>query len=245
MTLYTAIVRLLLQKVRGPIPVLAALTFGLGVVAFHPSRLLAAEAPTTIAAPLIDNPKTIGAPQTAVLAGGCFWGVQGVFEHLRGVQKVLAGYSGGDRATAHYGIVALGKSGHAESVKITFDPAKVSYGEILQIAFSVVLDPTQADGQGPDIGSEYRSVVFYSNDAQRRIALAYIRQLTNSHVFSRPIVTGIHPLKGFYQAEDYHQDFLVNNPDYPHITMTDLPKIANFRRLFPQYYSERPVKALN
>ena len=245
MTPCTPIAHLLLQRVWGLGPFLAALTFGLNVVGFQKSRLLAAEAPINIAAPLIDNQKTVGAPQTAVLAGGCFWGVQGVFEHVRGVKKVLAGYAGGDRATAHYGTVGLGKSGHAESVKITFDPSEVSYGEILQIAFSVVLDPTQANGQGPDIGSEYRSVVFYSDGAQRRIAQAYIRQLTESHFFSRPIVTEIDPLKGFYRAEDYHQDFLVDHPDYPHVTMIDLPKIANLRRLFPQLYSERPVKVLD
>jgi peptide-methionine (S)-S-oxide reductase len=241
----TAIVDLILRNARRPIPILAALAVGLGAVALNQSWLFAADAPTNIVAPIIDNPKTVGAPQTAVLAGGCFWGVQGVFEHVRGVKNVLAGYAGGDRATAHYGIVGLGKSGHAESVKITFDPSEVSYGEILQIAFSVVIDPTQENGQGPDIGSEYRSVVFYSDDAQRRIAQAYIRQLTKSQVFSRPIVTGIRPLKGFYQAEDYHQDFMINNPDYPYIAMIDLPKIASLRRLFPQRYSERPVKALN
>jgi peptide-methionine (S)-S-oxide reductase len=245
MTLYTEIVRSLARKLRRPIPILGGLILGLAVVALHQSRPAAAEAPTKIVAPMIDNPKTVGAPQTAVLAGGCFWGVQGVFEHVRGVNKVFAGYAGGDRASAHYGIVGLGKSGHAESVKITFDPAEISYGEILQIAFSVILDPTQADGQGPDVGSEYRSVVFYSNDSQRRIAQAYIRQLAGSHIFSRPLVTSVEPLKGFYQAEDYHQDFLVNHPEYPHIAMIDLPKIANFRRLFPQLYSERPVKALN
>ena len=245
MTASSPSVGVLLQRVRGLGPCLAVLTLGLGVVGFQKSRLLAAEAPTNIAAPLIDNPKTVGAPQTAVLAGGCFWGVQGVFEHVRGVKRVLAGYAGGDRATAHYGTVGLGKSGHAESVKITFDPSEVSYGEILQIAFSIVLDPTQADGQGSDIGSEYRSVVFYSDGAQRRIAQAYIRQLTESHFFSRPIVTEIDSLKGFYRAEDYHQDFLVNHPDYPHVAMIDLPKIANLRRRFPQLYSERPVKVLD
>jgi peptide-methionine (S)-S-oxide reductase len=245
MILYKEIVRLPVRKLRRPIPILEGVILGLAVVALHQSRLVAAEVPTMIVAPLIDNPKTIGAPQTAVLAGGCFWGVQGVFEHVRGVNKVFAGYAGGDRASAHYGIVGLGKSGHAESVKITFDPSEISYGQILQIAFSVVLDPTQANGQGPDVGSEYRSVVFYLNDSQSRIAQAYITQLTESHIFSRPLVTSIEPLKAFYQAEDYHQDFLVNHPEYPHIAKIDLPKIANFRRLFPQLYSERPVKALD
>jgi peptide-methionine (S)-S-oxide reductase len=225
--------------VRAPIPILAALSLGLGALAFEQSPLLAEEAPKIIAPPLVDNPKTAGTAQTAVIAGGCFWGVQGLFEHVRGVNNVLAGYAGGDRATAHYGIVGLGKSGHAESVKITFDPAEVSYGEILQIAFSVVLDPTQADGQGPDVGSEYRSVVFYANDTQKRIAQAYITQLTKSRFFSRPIVTSIDPLRGFYQAEDYQQDFLVNHRDYAYIATFDLPKIANLRRLFPQLYKER------
>jgi peptide-methionine (S)-S-oxide reductase len=241
---YAAFVRPILHKPRRLVPILIALALGLAA-AFQQPPLFAADAPSNVAAPIIDNPKSAGALQTAVLAGGCFWGVQGVFEHVRGVKKVLAGYAGGDRATAHYGIVGLGKSGHAESVEITFDPSEVSYGELLQIAFSVVLDPTQANGQGPDVGSEYRSVVFYSNDAQRRIAQGYIRQLSKLHVFSRPIVTGVHRLKGFYQAEDYQQDFVIRNPDYPYIAVTDLPKIANFQRIFPQLYSEQPVKALD
>jgi peptide-methionine (S)-S-oxide reductase len=205
---------------------------------------IAAQAPMKLAAPTIDNPKVRGAPQTAVLAGGCFWGVQGVFEHVRGVEKVIAGYAGGDAASAHYGIVGLGKSGHAESVKITFEPGAISYGEILQIAFSVVLDPTQAGGQGPDIGSEYRSVVFYADEAQKRIAEGYIRQLDESNVLPRPIATHVDPLQGFYPAEDYHQDFLIRNTGYPYIARNDLPKIENLRRLFPTLYNRSPVPAL-
>ncbi len=197
-----------------------------------------------LAAPTIDNPKAPGAPQTAVLAGGCFWGVQGVFEHVHGVEKVIAGYAGGDAASAHYGIVGLGKSGHAESVKITFEPGSISYGEILQIAFSVVLDPTQVGGQGPDIGSEYRSVVFYADATQKRIAEAYIRQLDESNVLPRPIATHVDPLQGFYPAENYHQDFLIRNTDYTYIAINDLPKIENLRRLFPTLYNASPVLAL-
>jgi peptide-methionine (S)-S-oxide reductase len=179
-----------------------------------------------------------------VLAAGCFWGVQGVFEHVRGVKKVIAGYAGGDAASAHYGIVGLGKSGHAESVKITFDPGAISFGEILQIAFSVVMDPTQAGGQGPDIGSEYRSVVFYADDAQKRIAERYIRQLDRSHVLPRAIATRVHRLRGFFPADDYHQDFLIHNPNYDYIAINDLPKIENLRRMFPSLYNAGPVMAL-
>jgi len=205
---------------------------------------IAAEAPIKLAAPGIDNTKAPGAPQTAVLAGGCFWGVQGVFEHVRGVKNVTAGYAGGDAASAHYGIVGLGKSGHAESVKITFDPRAISFGEILQIAFTVVMDPTQAGGQGPDIGSEYRSVVFYTDDAQKRIAESYIRQLDGSRVLPRPIATTVERLQGFYPAEEYHQDFMIHHPDYEYIAINDLPKIENLRRMFPKFYTAGRVMAL-
>src|SRR5580698_8077956 len=176
-----------------------------GVVLWH-SPLFGAEAPVIIAPPLIDNPKSAGPAQTAILAGGCFWGVQGVFEHVRGVKNVIAGYAGGERATAHYEVVSSGGTGHAESVKITFDPAMISFGQILQIAFSVVHDPTQLNRQGPDVGTQYRSSIFYADDSQKRIAEAYISQLDKSHAYPRPIVTRVDPLKGFYPAEDYHQD---------------------------------------
>jgi len=209
------------------------------------SPLLGAEAPVIIAPPAVDNPKAAGPPQTAVLAGGCFWGVQGVFEHVRGVQKVIAGYAGGDRASAQYETVSSGGTGHAESVKIVFDPAQVSYGQLLQIAFSVVHDPTQLNRQGPDVGSQYRSAVFYGDDEQKRIAESYIAQLEKAHVFSRPIVTRVDPLKGFYPAEDYHQDYLYHNPNVPYIAMFDIPKVQNFKRAFPELYSGRPVLAHN
>jgi peptide-methionine (S)-S-oxide reductase len=209
------------------------------------SPLLGAEAPVIIAPPTLDNPKAAGPPQTAVLAGGCFWGVQGVYEHVRGVQKVIAGYAGGDRASAQYETVSAGGTGHAESVKIVFDPAEVSYGQLLQIAFSVVHDPTQLNRQGPDVGSQYRSAVFYADEEQRRIAEAYIAQLEKSHAFSRPIVTRVDPLKGFYPAEDYHQDYLYHNPNVPYIVMFDIPKVQNFKRTYPELYSGRPVLAHN
>ena len=209
------------------------------------SPLLGAEAPVVIAPPAIDNPKTAGPLQTAVLAGGCFWGVQGVYEHVRGVRKVLAGYAGGDKATAEYETVSSGTTGHAESVKIVFDPAEISYGQILQIAFSVVHDPTQLNRQGPDVGSQYRSSVFYGDDGQKRIAEAYIAQLNQAHAFARPIVTRVDPLKGFYPAEDYHQDYLIHNPTVPYIAYFDIPKIENLKRTFPELYSGQPVLARN
>jgi peptide-methionine (S)-S-oxide reductase len=211
--------------------------------AFWRSPLYGAESPVVIAAPAVDNVKAEGVPQTAVLAGGCFWGVQGVFEHVRGVKNVIAGYAGGDKSTAQYGTVSSGTTGHAESVKITFDPAAISYGQILQIAFSVVHDPTQLNRQGPDVGSQYRSAIFYVDETQKHIAEAYISQLDKSHVFPRAIVTRVDPLKGFFPAEDYHQDYLIHNPSAPYIAIYDMPKIENFRRTFPELYSGRPVLA--
>jgi peptide-methionine (S)-S-oxide reductase len=216
----------------------------IGVVLWH-SPLFGAEAPVIIAPPVVDNPKHSGPAQTAVLAGGCFWGVQGVFQHVRGVQKVVAGYAGGEKSTAQYETVSSGTTGHAESVKITFDPAAISYGQILQIAFSVVSDPTQLNRQGPDVGTQYRSAVFYVDDSQKRIAEAYISQLDQAHVFARPIVTRVDPLKGFYAAEDYHQDYLIHNPNQPYIAIYDIPKVQNFKRTFPELYSGQPVLAHN
>ena len=224
-----------------------AAALGVGLVCFSlwHTPLFGAEAPVIIAAPALDNPKTPGAMQSAVLSGGCFWGVQGVYEHVRGVHKVVSGYAGGERATAQYETVSSGTTGHAESVQITFDPAVISYGQILQIAFSVVHDPTQLNRQGPDSGTQYRSAVFYGNDTQKQIADAYIAQLNAAHVYATPIVTRVDPLKGFYAAEGYHQDYLVHNPDSPYIAMYDLPKIENFRKTFPELYSGRPVLANN
>ncbi len=168
-----------------------------------------------------------------------------MFEHVRGVKKVWAGYAGGEKSTAQYETVSGGRTGHAESVKIVFDPAAISYGQILQIAFSVVHDPTQLNRQGPDVGTQYRSAIFYVDDEQKRIALAYIAQLDQAHAFARPIVTRVDPLLGFYTAEDYHQDYLIHNPNQPYIAMYDVPKVANFKRTFPELYSGQPVLANN
>jgi peptide-methionine (S)-S-oxide reductase len=223
---------------------LLLVALAVGAVLWH-SPMLAAEQAVILPAPVVDNPKSAAAAQTAVLSAGCFWGVQGVFQHVRGVERVIAGYAGGERLTAHYEIVSSGNTGHAESVKITFNPAVISYGQILQIAFSVVHDPTQLNRQGPDVGSQYRSSVFYADDTQKHIAEAYIAQLQQAHVFPRPIVTRVDPLRGFYPAEDYHQDYLINNPTNPYIAFNDLPKIENFRKTYPELYRGQPVLAQN
>jgi peptide-methionine (S)-S-oxide reductase len=201
----------------------------------------AAEQAVAIPAPAVDSPKAAGALQTAVLAGGCFWGVQGVYEHLNGVRRVVAGYSGGQRSTARYEIVGQGDSGHAESVQITYDPQEVTYGEILQVFFSVVHDPTQLNRQGPDTGPQYRSVIFYADESQKKIAAAYIAQLDKAGVFHAPIVTHVDALRGFYEAEGYHQDYLLHNPNNPYIVYNDLPKIRNFQKLLPTLYRDNPV----
>ncbi len=217
-----------------------ATLLGLIFAAWQP-LLNAAEAPTIIAAPTLDNPKAASPLQTTVLAGGCFWGIQGVFEHVKGVRKVVAGYAGGDKASANYKTVSTGTTGHAESVQITFDPSQVSYGELLHIFFSVAHDPTQLNRQGPDSGTQYRSAVFYADETQRNIAQAYIAQLNKSGAFHRDIVTRVDAYKTFYAAEDYHQDFLIHNLNYPYIVFNDLPKIENLKRVFPNHYLVQPV----
>ena len=181
------------------------------------------------------------ASETAVLAGGCFWGMQGVFEHVRGVSKVIAGYSGGAKATAVYEMVGTETTGHAESVQITFDPRVVSFGEILRVYFSVAHDPTELNRQGPDSGNSYRSEIFFASPMQEKIARAYVAQLTAAHIFNAPIVTKIEKLNGFYRAEDYHQDFLIHNPTYPYIVYNDLPKIDALKRVFPAMYRNVPA----
>lgn len=174
------------------------------------------------------------AAQTAVFAGGCFWGVEAVFEQLNGVSDVVSGYAGGSQVTAHYSIVSSGVTSHAESVKITFDPTKVSYGRLLKVFFAVAHDPTQLNRQGPDEGRQYRSSIFYGDEEQKSIAEAYIAQLEKAHVFNRKIVTTVVPLEGFYAAEDYHQNFLVQHPDYPYIVVNDLPKLRALKAEFPE-----------
>ncbi|HEY0301081.1 MAG TPA: peptide-methionine (S)-S-oxide reductase MsrA [Rhizomicrobium sp.] len=202
----------------------------------------AAEINKPIPAAAVDAPKT-GAPasETVVLAGGCFWGMQGVFEHVKGVTRVVAGYSGGARATATYDLVSTETTGHAESVQVTFDPRVVSLGEILRVYFSVAHDPTQLNRQGPDTGTSYRSEIFFANPVQEKIARAYVAQLGAAHVFAAPIVTRIETLNGFYAAEAYHQDFLIKNPNHPYIVYNDLPKIAALQRVWPGLYREKPA----
>lgn len=203
----------------------------------------AREASAIVAKPVLDNPKVNGPLQTAVLAGGCFWGVQGVFEHVKGVRRVVSGYAGGERATASYDTVSTGQTGHAESVQITFNPEEVSYGELLQIFFSVVHDPTLLNRQGPDEGTQYRSAIFYMDNMQKRVAESYVQQLNQAHAYTNAIVTKVAPFKGFYAAEDYHQDFLINNPDNPYIVINDLRKIEHLKQMFPTSYMEIPVRA--
>ena len=185
--------------------------------------------------------RAAAATETAVLSGGCFWGMQGVFEHVKGVRQVLAGYSGGQKNTAEYEQVSTGDTGHAESVQITFDPKQVTYGQILRVYFSVASDPTELNRQGPDSGTQYRSDIFAANDAQKRIADAYIAQLEKAHAFSSPIVTRVDRLTAFYPAEGYHQDYLIHNPDSLYIQINDQPKIANLKRIYPDAYNDKPV----
>ena len=175
-------------------------------------------------------------PETAVLAGGCFWGVDAVFRHVKGVTSVVSGYSGGNAETAHYETVSTGTTGHAETVKITYDPSQLRYSELLRIFFSVATDPTQLNRQGPDVGPQYRSVIFYTNEDQKQIASAYIDQLNKARVFSRPIVTEVVPFKAFYPAEPYHQNFLARHPNDPYIVINDFPKLRMLKKQFPGLY---------
>ena len=177
--------------------------------------------------------------QTAVLAGGCFWGIEAVFEHVKGVTNVTSGYSGGSAETAHYETVSSGETGHAESVRITYDPSQISYGQLLKIFFAVAHDPTELNRQGPDTGTQYRSAIFYSGDEQKRIAEAYVKQLNQAKVFGRPIVTQVTRLNSYYQAEAYHQDYAALHPDDSYIVINDLPKVESLRRQFPNLYITR------
>ncbi len=207
------------------------------------SCAVAEEGARVVPAPATDEPRTqTHGTETAVLAGGCFWGMQGVFEHVKGVSKVVSGYSGGAAGAAQYEEVSTGTTGNAESVQITFDPAVITYGEILRIYFSVAHDPTELDRQGPDSGSQYRSDIFYANGMQEKIARAYLEQLAHAHAFDAPIVTRVDRLAGFVPAEAYHQDYLIHNPDSPYIVVNDLPKIANLKALYSQYYKDTPAK---
>ncbi len=221
---------------------LAALTIaGLTAFAGFAVPTSTAEEAHKVPPPAVDEPAGAAGPEVAVVAGGCFWGVQGVYQHVAGVISAVSGYDGGSQATAHYDLTSQGDTGHAESVRITYDPSKISYGKILQIFFSVAHDPTELDRQGPDEGTQYRSAIFPLNGEQARVAKDYIAELNQAHAFGAPIVTGIEPGKTFYRAEDYHQNFLAKNPTYPYIVVNDLPKIENLRRLFPGLYRADPV----
>lgn len=231
----------------GRLALCAAAVGALAWSALEPSR--AAEEPVVIPPPQLDA-KEAGGIQTAVFAGGCFWGVQGVFQHTAGVVNALSGYAGGSKASASYPLVSTGTTGHAEAVEVKYDPKRISYGKLLQIYFSVAHDPTQLDRQGPDTGPQYRSAIFTTSDEQKRIADAYIAQLDAAKVYGAPIVTKVSPLKGFYAAEAYHQDYLTLHPTQPYIAYNDLPKIEALKKLFPTEYLDKPtlvssVKATN
>ncbi len=214
--------------------------FGAAVmIALCAGAVVAEETDRALPAPVLDTDAAqLRSSEFAVLAGGCFWGMQGVFQHVKGVRQVWAGYAGGDAATAHYEMVGTGLTGHAESVRIVFDPKIVSFGQILRVYFSV-MDPTTLNHQGPDEGTQYRSEIFAANPVQQRIAQTYIAQLANS--FRGPIVTKISMFEAFYTAEDYHQDYLINHSDQAYIAINDLPKLAKLRRLYPQLYADKPV----
>jgi peptide-methionine (S)-S-oxide reductase len=194
-----------------------------------------------IPAPVVDETPGQATSEVAVLAGGCFWGVQGVFQHVNGVTSAVSGYAGGEKATAHYEMVSTNTTGHAESVQITFDPRKISYGRVLQIYFSVAHDPTELNEQGPDVGTQYRSAIFPTSAEQARVASAYIAQLGQAHVFAEPIVTRIESDRPFFPAESYHQNFLTRHPTYPYIVINDMPKIADLQRIMPDAYRADPV----
>ncbi|MFI0845081.1 peptide-methionine (S)-S-oxide reductase MsrA [Mesorhizobium sp. IMUNJ 23232] len=223
---------------RFPAHALAAMLAVFGAVAASPSS---AQEGIAIPPPARDEPAGQAKTETAVLAGGCFWGVQGVFQRVAGVTNAVSGYAGGEKDAAHYQTVSSGGTGHAESVKITFDPSKISYGKLLQVYFSVAHDPTELNRQGPDVGTQYRTAIFPENEEQARIAKAYIAQLDQARVFNAAIVTSIEPGRTFYPAEDYHQDYLTLNPGQPYIVYNDLPKIENLKRIFPDLYRDDPA----
>lgn len=222
-----------------PAIIAALFTAAVGTVYWNVGAV--AESPHAIPAPTVDEPASSATSEVAILAGGCFWGVQGVFQHVDGVTDVVSGYAGGSKQTAEYGTVSTGSTGHAELVKITFDPQRISYGHILQIFFSIVHDPTELDRQGPDTGTQYRSAIFPTSPEHTLIAKAYIAQLDAAHVYAAPIVTEIEPDRTFYPAEAYHQNYLALHPSQPYIAINDLPKVAALKRLFPSLYRDTPV----
>ncbi len=208
-------------------------------------NLASAEGAGMVPMPGVDLPPGQGNSAVLVLAGGCFWGVQGVFQHVKGVTNAVSGYAGGEKKTAQYDVVSGGRTGHAESVQITYDPRQISYGRLLQIFFSVVHDPTEINRQGPDTGTQYRSAIFPATPEQASVAKAYIEQLDQAHAFRKPIATKIEPDHAFYPAEGYHQDYLTHNPSQPYIAINDLPKIDDLKRFFPELYRATPVLVAN
>jgi len=226
-----------ISPLAGKIAVLIASLVLVGTVVWN--RASAAGGSPVLPNPVVDAPLAGNASeQTAVVSGGCFWGIQAVFQHVKGVKNATSGYSGGSAATAEYEVVSTGETGHAESVKISFDPTQISYGKLLKVFFSVAHDPTQLNRQGPDTGSQYRSVIFYANEEQKQIAEAYISQLEQAKSFPRPIVTQVVPLKAFYAAEAYHQNYATLHPDNPYIAINDAPKVEHLRQQFPDLYKE-------
>jgi peptide-methionine (S)-S-oxide reductase len=231
-------------KARGiaALTVFLALAVALFAAPDGPGKSPRANASATVPGPALDEPAgSQGTSETAVLAGGCFWGVQGVYQHVKGVSSAVSGYAGGDASTAQYETVGTGTTGHAESVRITYDPNQLSFGQLLHIFFAVVHDPTELNRQGPDVGGQYRSAIFPQNDVQKKVADAYIAQLNEAKVFDAPVVTRTESNSGFFPAEDYHQDYLNSNPTAPYITINDMPKLGELRQLFPELYRDQPV----
>jgi peptide-methionine (S)-S-oxide reductase len=221
-----------------------AASLALGAALIFGTTGVAAESAVRAPAAIVSVPNS-ATSETAVFAGGCFWGVQGVYQHTAGVLNAVSGYSGGSKMTANYTMIGTGTTGHAESVEIKYDPKKISYGKILQIFFSVVHDPTQLNRQGPDTGTQYRSAIFTANDEQKKVAEAYIAQLNAAKVYKKPIVTKVGPLQGFYAAEDYHQDYLTLHPNQPYIAFNDIPKVENLKKIFTENYIEKPTLVSN
>jgi peptide-methionine (S)-S-oxide reductase len=225
----------------GAVSLAALLVAGVATGHFPGVRAHAADLDRQLPAPAIDEPATASHTETAIFAGGCFWGVQGTFQHVRGVTEALAGYDGGQASTAQYETVSTGTTGHAESVRVTFDPTVISYGRLLQIFFSVVTDPTQVNEQYPDTGTQYRSELFTTSPAQAKVASLYIAQLDHAKAFAAPIATIVGTNSGFYPAEGYHQNYLTLNPDSGYIATFDLPKVAALSHVYPAEYSSKPV----
>jgi peptide-methionine (S)-S-oxide reductase len=219
----------------GALSILAIVALGLG----RSLTPRAASAAITLPTPVVDESLTATkGDAVAVFAGGCFWGIEAVFEHLKGVKSAVSGYAGGSKTSPSYEEVSSGATGHAESVRVVYDSSQISYGTLLKVFFSVAHDPTQLNRQGPDVGTQYRSAIFYMSDEQKRIAEAYIDQLTKAKAFSRPIVTQVAPLKTFFEAEDYHQDYMRHHPDQPYIVINDAPKVEHLKHQFPELYRD-------